>query len=107
MLHARRTIDDELRDSESESAWWIARAMINITALDVGQTMSYETDAAIRYRAHAEELRTIAESEGLVQTRRTLIHIARDYERMAHQLETIDLGNRLASREAGCPDSRV
>jgi hypothetical protein len=62
--------------------------------------MSYETDAAIRYRAHAEELRAIAETEGLVETRRTLIHIARDYERIAHQLESIDISNRMASRES-------
>ena len=62
--------------------------------------MSYETEAAVRYRAHAEELRTIAEAEGLVETRRTLIDIARDYERMALQLESVDLSNRVVSRSA-------
>ena len=62
--------------------------------------MSYETEAAVRYRAHAEELRTIAEAEGLVETRRTLIDIARDYERMALQLESVDLSNRVVSQTA-------
>ena len=62
--------------------------------------MSYEAEAAIRYRAHAEQLRSIAATEGLVESRRTLIHIARDYERIALRLESVDLSNRLTSRSA-------
>jgi hypothetical protein len=52
--------------------------------------MSYELDAAARYRSHAEELRTIAEDDRLVQTRDMLLRVAWDYDRMARNLEELD-----------------
>ena len=52
--------------------------------------MSYELDAAARYRNHAEELRTIAEADRLVQTREMLLRVAWDYDRMARNMEELD-----------------
>ena len=52
--------------------------------------MSYELDAAVRYRNHAEELRTIAEADRLVQTREMLLRVAWDYDRMARNMEELD-----------------
>jgi hypothetical protein len=52
--------------------------------------MSYEADTAIRYRAHAEELRSIAESDRLEETRRMLIGVALSYESLAANLEALD-----------------
>ena len=51
--------------------------------------MSHELDAAARYRAHAKELRMIAESDRLEQTRQMLIRIADHYENMASNLEAL------------------
>jgi hypothetical protein len=67
--------------------------------------MSYEAEAARRYRAHAQELRTIAKSEAVVETRRTLIFIARDYERMALQIETTELANAMRSAAVPSPSA--
>ena len=56
--------------------------------------MSYELDAAIRYWAHAEELRTIAETDKLEETRQMLIHVALEYEEMARNMEQLDARHR-------------
>ena len=56
--------------------------------------MSYELDAAIRYWAHAEELRTIAEPDKLEETRQMLIHVALEYEEMARNMEQLDARHR-------------
>ena len=52
--------------------------------------MSYELDAAARYRNHAEELRAIAETDRLVQTREMLLRVALDYDRMARNMEELE-----------------
>ena len=56
--------------------------------------MSYEADMAKRYRANAEELRTIAECDDVVQTKDTLLNIASDYDRMASAFEAIEATNK-------------
>jgi hypothetical protein len=56
--------------------------------------MSEETNTALRYRRHAEELRVIAEHEREPTTRDALMRIAEDYERMAGTLEAIDRTNK-------------
>ena len=64
--------------------------------LDWGKRkMTYETEAARRYRAHAQELRTIAESDTREQTRKILIKVADDYDQMATSMDAIDETNRL------------
>jgi hypothetical protein len=54
------------------------------------QPLSIELQAAAQYRRRAEELRTISASHNNPQTNRVLEAIARDYERMAMNLENID-----------------
>ena len=51
--------------------------------------MSYELDAARRYRAHAKDLRTIAGEDLIVENRRMLLAVADDYERSAADMEGI------------------
>jgi hypothetical protein len=60
--------------------------------------MGYETDTAKRYQEHAEELRVIANESDHEKTRRTLISIARDYDKMASTLMEIDHTNRAVKR---------
>jgi hypothetical protein len=55
--------------------------------------MSDESEAANRYRLHAEELRTIAYEKNMECCRVTLIKIAGDYDRMARSLDAIDRRN--------------
>ena len=52
--------------------------------------MSYESESATRYRTHAEELRTIADSDRLEETRRMLMGVAAHYEKMARILDELD-----------------
>jgi hypothetical protein len=56
--------------------------------------MSYEAEVALRYRRHAEELRTIADADRHEQTRGMLIKVARDYESMAVTMDAIDRTHR-------------
>lgn len=60
--------------------------------------MSVEIETALRYRTHAEELRTIAETDGHHQTQRVLLSIAGDYDRMAETFEQIDRTNQSLRR---------
>lgn len=55
--------------------------------------MSTETDIAASYRVRAEEIRTIAEMDRDVITRKVLEDVARDYEEMARTMEAIDRTN--------------
>jgi hypothetical protein len=52
--------------------------------------MGYESDTAARYRAHAEKLRAIADSDGLEQTRQILIRVAMEYETIAKNMDALD-----------------
>jgi hypothetical protein len=56
--------------------------------------MGYESETAKRYHEHAEELRVIAHESDHEKTRKTLLSIARDYDRMASTLVEIDETNR-------------
>jgi hypothetical protein len=56
--------------------------------------MGAELEAAKRYREHAEELRVIAESSKDNVTRKTLLGVAEDYERMARTREKIDRSDK-------------
>ena len=60
--------------------------------------MTAETALAASYRVRAEELRTLADADTMIETRKMLIRIARDYEQMADSLEAIDRSNRNAQR---------
>ena len=60
--------------------------------------MSYEQGTARRYRLHAEELRVIAEQDEHRPNKETLIRVARDYERMADSMETIELTRQELNR---------
>ena len=51
--------------------------------------MSEEAEIAARYRRHAAALRAIAESDGHLSTRETLVRIAEDYDMMADTLERV------------------
>ena len=62
--------------------------------------MTYETDAAKRYRDHAEELRVIAKCDGYTKTRDMLLGVAIDYERMAATLDAIHHSNGLMRKAA-------
>jgi hypothetical protein len=63
--------------------------------------MSYESDTAQRYRAHAEQLRAIAKADNLEETKRILTNVADDYDRMASALEAIDQTNRRVDERRG------
>jgi hypothetical protein len=56
--------------------------------------MSYESEWATRYRTHAEELRTIADADGLEETRRMLMDVAARYEKMARIMDELDFIHR-------------
>ena len=60
--------------------------------------MGYEADTAKRYRVHAEELRTIADTDRHEQTRQALVKIAHDYEDMATTFEQIERTNRAVGK---------
>lgn len=60
--------------------------------------MSFEQDAARRYRDHAAELREIARSYVYLPTQDLLLNVAADFERMAQNLEAIDQANRAVRR---------
>ncbi|HXE04934.1 MAG TPA: hypothetical protein VN579_03030 [Bryobacteraceae bacterium] len=51
--------------------------------------MGDDAEAATRYRQRAEEVRVIAESSKDPKTRKTLLGISADYERMAQSLDRI------------------
>jgi hypothetical protein len=55
--------------------------------------MSEELETARRYRAHAEELRQIAEGMKDEPNRRVIIQVAKDYEKMANSLEALHRSN--------------
>ncbi len=55
--------------------------------------MSEELETAARYRAHAKELRVIAEVQYNQETHDRLLGIAKDYDHMADTLEAIDRSN--------------
>ena len=56
----------------------------------LGGLMGKEWEAAIRYRLHAEDLRSIARDKDMGFCRVTLIEVAGQYEQVARNLETID-----------------
>ena len=60
--------------------------------------MSEETDQAARYRARAEEVRTIAAGSKDREISRQLLAVAEGYEQMAKTLEMIDATNRSVER---------
>jgi hypothetical protein len=60
--------------------------------------MGYETDTAKRDQEHAEELRVIANESEHEKSRRTLLSIARDYDKMASTLMEIDHTNLSVKR---------
>ena len=62
--------------------------------------MSEELDTAVRYRLHAEELRTIAGDKLSPENRDTLMRLAEDYEHMAGTLEAIDKTNQAMHRRS-------
>ena len=55
--------------------------------------MTEETDAAAQYRHHAEELRAIATEAFDPKTKKALLKIAADYDRMAESMDAIDQTN--------------
>ena len=56
--------------------------------------MTAEIEVARRYRERAQQLRKITNAEWHVETRETLLRIARDYDWMAETLISIDETNR-------------
>jgi hypothetical protein len=65
--------------------------------------MSEDLDIAKRYRQRAEELRIIATDDRTGENRAALERIARDYDRMAETMETLDRTNA-ARRKEGTSD---
>jgi hypothetical protein len=65
--------------------------------------MSEDLDTAKRYRQRAEELRIIATDDRTGENRAALERIARDYDRMAETMETLDRTNA-ARRKEGTSD---
>lgn len=55
--------------------------------------MSYDTDAAERYRLHAAKLRSLAASYQDQETVTILLGVAREYDRMAEVYDTSDVKN--------------
>ena len=62
--------------------------------------MSEELEAAQRYRAHAEQLRSIAADTADKTSRDILLQIADDYDRMAQSLQSIDRTNKVLRTRA-------
>ena len=60
--------------------------------------MSEETDAAFRYRQHAEEPRTMAGESNDPLTKKILLGIAPDYGTMADSMDAIDRTNTILKR---------
>ena len=56
--------------------------------------MKEDLDSAVRYRIRAEELRAIADTMKDAEAKKTLLDIAKDYERMARSRERIDASER-------------
>jgi|GraSoiStandDraft_1057264.scaffolds.fasta_scaffold1447227_1 hypothetical protein len=52
--------------------------------------MSYETEAAVRYRNHAETLRRLAKTDRYEPTKQLLLRVAADYDLMARSLMDIE-----------------
>jgi hypothetical protein len=55
--------------------------------------MSYDTEAAGRYRLHATKLRSLAASYEDAETITILLGVAREYDRMAEVYDTTDFKN--------------
>lgn len=60
--------------------------------------MDDEANTATRYRHRAEELRLIAESARDAKTRKLLMGVADDYERMAETWERIAQSDRSSAK---------
>ncbi len=50
---------------------------------------TYEAETALSYRTRAEQLRAIAASDTLEQTRRVLLKVAVEYEEMAVTMDAL------------------
>ena len=61
--------------------------------------MSYETQAAQRYRQYAEELRVIAEDRTHLKSRETLLALADECLQMAENFDAIERTNRAVERK--------
>ena len=62
--------------------------------------MSEEQRLAASYRSKAKELRTMAETDDSPKTRDTLMWVAKDYERVASNLEAIERAKTKINRVA-------
>ena len=60
--------------------------------------MKEDPDSAARYRQRAEELKVIAETTTDPKSKKTLLDIAEDYERMARSRVRIDESDRAKRR---------
>ena len=56
--------------------------------------MKEDLDSAARYRQRTEELKVIADATTDLESKKTLLDIAKDYERMARTRERIDESDR-------------
>jgi len=65
--------------------------------------MSCESELATRYRIHAEELRAIADADGLEETRRMLMDVAGRYEKMARIMYELDFIHKKRQAPTGAP----
>ena len=63
--------------------------------------MSYESDAAQRYRQYAEELRAIAEDVTYHKSRDTLLALAAECIQMAENFDAIERSHRAIRRRHG------
>jgi hypothetical protein len=61
--------------------------------------MSYETQAAQRYRQYAEELRVIADDKTHLKSRDTLLSLAAECLQMAETFDAIERTNRAAEKK--------
>jgi hypothetical protein len=62
--------------------------------------MSYEPQAAQRYRQYAEELRVIAEDKAHSKSRETLLALAAECLQMADNFDAIERTNRAGEKGA-------
>ena len=65
--------------------------------------MSYETEAAQRYRHYAEELRVIAEDRAHLKRRETLLALAAECLQMANTFDAIERTNRAVEKKKRAP----
>jgi hypothetical protein len=65
--------------------------------------MSYETEAAQRYRQYAEELRVIAEDRAHSKSRETLLTLAGECLQMANTFDAIERTNRAVEKKRRPP----